>query len=74
MAGLSGLDNLEAVNSGLGAMNTVVDGPDIVGPVEVVVDGAASEECDSTGTGLNTWGEGVPKRGVYRAARLATAV
>ena len=74
MAGLSGLDNLEVVDSGLGAVNTVVAGPDIVGSVEVVVDGAASEECDSTGTGLSTGGEGVPERGVDRAARLATAV
>ena len=74
MAGLRGLDNLEVVDSGLGGVNTVVAGPDIVGPVEVVVDGAASEEYDSTGAGLSTGGEGVPERGVDRAARLATAV
>ena len=74
MAGLSGLDDFEVVDSGLGAVKTVVAGPDIVGPVEVAVDGAASEEYNSTGVGMSTGGEGVPGRGVDRAAKLATAV
>ena len=73
MAGLSGLHDFEAVDGGLGAVKTVVVGPDIVGPVEVAVDGAASEKYNSTGVGMSTGGEGVSGRGVDKDARLATA-